>query len=119
MNNIIFHLSTCSTCQRILNELNSSKLMQRCIRSEPLLKTELSELAGLAGGYEPLFSRRAMLYRQMNLGEKLLTEAGYEQLILEHDTFLKRPVAVVDGEIFIGSTKKVIERLKNKLGLSV
>jgi arsenate reductase-like glutaredoxin family protein len=63
----------------------------------------------LAGSYEALFSRRAMLFRQRGLHEKKLAEKDYKNLILEHYTFLKRPVIIVDGQIFIGNSKKVVE----------
>ncbi|MEC8602809.1 MAG: arsenate reductase, partial [Bacteroidota bacterium] len=35
--------------------------------------------------------------------------------ILEEDTFLKRPVFIIDDEIFIGNSKSVIDSLKQKL----
>ena len=37
------------------------------------------------------------------------------QYILDEYTFLKRPVFIIDNEIFIGNAKKTIETLKNKL----
>ena len=37
-------------------------------------------------------------------------------MILEEYTFLKRPVFVMDKEIFIGNAKKTVESLKAKLG---
>jgi len=36
-------------------------------------------------------------------------------LILEEYTFLKRPVAIVNNQIFIGNTKDVVEKLKKAL----
>lgn len=75
----------------------------------------MEEMAFLAGGYEPLFSKRAMLYRQKGLHEKQLSENDYKNLILEHYTFLKRPVVVVDGQIFIGNSKKVVQAAKEAL----
>ena len=48
----------------------------------------------------------------MNLKSKSLSETDFRQLILDEYTFLKRPVFIVDNEIFIGNSKKVIEELK-------
>ena len=45
----------------------------------------------------------------------MLSEADYKQLILEEDTFLKRPVFLIDGAIFIGNTKKTIEAVQTAL----
>ena len=62
----------------------------------------------LTGSYEALFSKRAQLYRQRNLNEQTLSEEDYKNLILEHYTFLKRPVMLVDNQIFVGNSKKVV-----------
>mgnify|MGYP000671450822 CR=1 FL=1 len=51
----------------------------------------------------------------MNLKSKSLSETDFRQLILDEYTFLKRPVFIVDNEIFIGNSKKVIEELKAKI----
>jgi arsenate reductase len=69
----------------------------------------------LAGSFEALFSRRAIKYRSLGLHEQTLTEKDYRRLILEEYTFLKRPVAIVGKQIFIGNTKAVVEALKNAL----
>lgn len=116
MTNTIFHLGSCSTCQRILKELeplDGVRLQE--IKSEPLTEAKLEELKSLAGSYEALFSRRAMLFRQRGLHEKTLSEADYRKLILEHYTFLKRPVAVINGAIFVGNSKKVVAAAKEAL----
>ena len=63
----------------------------------------------MSGSYEALFSKRARLYKERNLKEKDLKEADFKQLLLEHYTFLKRPVLINNDEIFIGNSKKTIE----------
>ncbi|WP_036380551.1 arsenate reductase family protein [Muricauda sp. MAR_2010_75] len=112
----IYHLGSCSTCQRILKELEPLDDVQlQEIKTESITTRQLEEMASLAGGYEPLFSKRAMLYRQKGLHEKQLSENDYKNLILDHYTFLKRPVALVDGQIFIGNSKKVVQAAKEAL----
>lgn len=116
MTNTIFHLGSCSTCQRILKELeplDGVRLQE--IKTEAITEAQLEELKDLAGSYEALFSRRAMLFRQRGLHEKSLSESDYKSLILEHYTFLKRPVAVIDGAIFVGNSKKVVAAAKESL----
>lgn len=85
------------------------------IKKEPIHEKDLEELKELAGSYEALFSRRARLFTQRNLKEKQLTEAEYKDLLLEHYTFLKRPVIVNGDQIFIGSAKKTQEAVKDSL----
>ena len=105
----IYHLSTCNTCQRILKELEPLEgVSLQDIKSEPITETQLQEMKDLAGSYEALFSRRAMLFRQRGLHEKQLSEEDYKALILDHYTFLKRPVTVVQDQIFVGNSKKTV-----------
>ena len=110
----VYHLGKCTTCQRILKELNWNEKTQE-IRTEKITEKQLDEMAVLAGSYEALFSRRAIKYKTLKLKEKILSEADYKQLILEEDTFLKRPVFLIDGAIFIGNTKKTIEAVQAAL----
>ena len=46
-----------------------------------------------------------------------MSEKDYRRLILQEDTFLKRPVALIGNQIFIGSEKKNLEALKKALTL--
>lgn len=116
MGNKIYHLSTCNTCQRILKELQPLDQFElQDIKSNPITQKQLEEMHSLSKSYESLFSRRAMLYRQRGLNEKELSEEDYKNLILDHYTFLKRPVIIVGNEIFIGNSKKTIEAAKTAI----
>ena len=109
----IYHLSTCSTCQRILKELAPLQgFVLQDIKTEAMTEAQVDKMASMAGGYEALFSRRAMLFRQRGLHEKTLAENDYKELILDHYTFLKRPVIIVEDQIFVGNSKKVVEAAK-------
>ena len=111
-----FYLSTCKTCQRILEELPlGEEVTLREIKSEPIKEKELEAMKELAGSYESLFSRRARKFRAQGLHERDLDEADYRKLLLEEYTFLNRPVLVLDQEIFIGSSRKEVEAAKSKL----
>jgi arsenate reductase len=44
----------------------------------------------------------------MDLKSKNLTEADYKNYILEHYTFLSRPVFIIDSKIYIGNSQKNI-----------
>lgn len=109
----LYHLSTCDTCQRIIKELQPLEGFElQDIKTEAMTASQVEAMKNLAGSYEALFSKRARLYRQQGLHEKELSEADYKKLILEHYTFLKRPVIFVDDHIFIGNNKKVVEAAK-------
>ncbi|RMB59089.1 hypothetical protein EAX61_08475 [Dokdonia sinensis] len=105
----IYHLSTCNTCQRIIKEINpSDDVILQDIKTEAITEEQLEEMKAMVGTYEALFSKRAQLYRQRGLNEQNLSEDDYKRLILEHYTFLKRPVMIVNDEILVGNSKKVV-----------
>ncbi|MEO0404556.1 MAG: ArsC/Spx/MgsR family protein [Bacteroidota bacterium] len=113
----IFHLSTCNTCQRIINELDlhNRNVELQDIKVQNVSEAELDMMKEHEGSYEKLFSRRAMKFRSQGWHEKELSEQDYKRLILEEYTFLKRPVLVLEGEVFVGNTKKVVALAKEKL----
>lgn len=113
--NKIYHLANCNTCQRIIGELGADHFELQNIKTEAITPKQLEEMKEKAGSFEALFSRRAMKYRGMGLHEQTLTEADYKRLILEEYTFLKRPVIHIDGEQFVGNSKKVVAAAKAKL----
>jgi len=109
----IYHLSSCSTCVRIIKELKpDSKVILQDIKTECITEKQLDDMKYLAGSYEALFSKRAMKYKALGLKEKSLTEADFKTYILSEYTFLKRPVIMVNEEIFIGNSKSTIEKAK-------
>ena len=112
----IYHLKTCSTCQRILKDVNADGQFElQNIKEVPITEVQLEAMKSMAGSYEALFSRKAMKYRSMGLHEKSLTEADYKQLILDEYTFLKRPIIINGEKIFIGNAKNVVEAAKASL----
>ncbi|MFK7782624.1 arsenate reductase family protein [Psychroserpens sp.] len=109
----VYHLKTCNTCERIIKalELPDDFTFQE-IKSEDITVRQIEQLKELAGSYEALFSRRAKLYKEMGLKDITLSEADYKHYILDHYTFLKRPVIVMNDHIFIGNSAKTIEAAK-------
>ncbi len=113
----LYFLSSCSTCKRILDSWAPlpEELELRDLKQQPLAAAELDELRRRAGSFEALFSRRARLFRARGLHECELGEEDYRRLLLEAYTFLKRPVLVLDDEIFVGSSKKVVVAAREAL----
>ncbi len=107
-------LPSCSTCQRILKEINWKGEIHD-IKNEGVPAELLDRLKENHGSYETLFSRRAMKYKSMGLKNKTLTDADYKRLIIEEYTFLKRPVFIVGNLSYVGNSKKVVESLKAHL----
>lgn len=112
----IYHLSTCDTCKRIFKELQPlDDVVLQDIKTEAITPAQLEEMKLLSGSYESLFSKRARMYKERDLGNKNLLEVDFKVLILEHYTFLKRPVILIDDQIFIGNGKKEIAAAKEVL----
>lgn len=84
----------------------SSEVVLQDIKEEAITVKQLEEMHTLSGSYEALFSKRAKLYKEMDLKNQSLTEADYKQYILEHYTFLKRPVLLFNDQLFAGNSKK-------------
>jgi len=109
----IYYLSTCDTCKRVMSEIEiPSNFVLQDIKFQAITEKELEEMAKLSGNYESLFSRRAKLFQERKLKDKKLTEQDFKNLILEHYTFLKRPVIINKDKIFIGSSPKTVAEAK-------
>ena len=112
----IYHLKNCSTCQRIVKELEiSDDFVLQNIKEEAITPAQLEEMKSMSGSYESLFSRRAMKYKALGLKEMTLIEEDYKKYILEEYTFLKRPVTIVEDKIFVGNSKKVVAAAKEAI----
>ena len=109
----IYYLKTCSTCIRILKELNlGSDVILQDIKTQSITVKQVGEMKNLAGSYEALFSKRAKLYKERDLKNETLNEEDYKAFILEHYTFLSRPVIIINNSIFIGNSKSTIAAAK-------
>ncbi|SDB63556.1 arsenate reductase [Flavobacteriaceae bacterium MAR_2010_188] len=114
--NKIYYLKTCSTCNRIISELNlPADLEFQNIKENPLTESQIEELEKHSGSYESLFSKRAYLYKELKLKDSNLSEADYKKYLLQHYTFLQRPVIVLNNRVFIGNSKKNVESVKEEL----
>ncbi|MFY0630400.1 MAG: arsenate reductase [Flavobacteriaceae bacterium] len=112
----VYFLQTCDTCRRILKEVNLEGFERQEIKANPVTVSQLEEMHSFSNSYEALFNKRAKKYKAMGLKNEIITEQEYRQFILDEYTFLKRPVFIVEDDIFIGNSKKEIERLKERIG---
>ena len=112
----VYYLKTCSTCLRILKELDlPSEFILQDIKTEEITVKQLEHMKDLAGSYEVLFSKRSKLYKEMDLKNQSLNERDYKHYILEHYTFLNRPVIIAGDKIFIGNSKNTVEAAKKAI----
>ena len=103
----IYYLASCDTCRKIIKSLpKDHNLKFHDIKQDPITVAELEKIRELSGSYEALFSKKAQLYKSMDLKNKSLTEDDYKKYILEHYTFLSRPVFIIKDKIYIGNTQQ-------------
>lgn len=113
----IFYLASCDTCRKIIKTLPKGlNLAYHDIKQDPITLEQLEEMHAMAGSYEALFSKKAQLYKSMGLKDKNLGEEDYKKYILEHYTFLSRPVFVIDNKIYIGNTQQNMLQVMKAIG---
>ncbi|MFE3848253.1 MULTISPECIES: arsenate reductase family protein [Flavobacterium] len=104
---IIYYLASCDTCRKIIKSLPKEHDFKfHDIKQDPITVAEIEKMRELSGSYEALFSKKAQLYKSMDLKNKSLTEDDYKKYILEHYTFLSRPVFIIKDKIYIGNTQQ-------------
>ncbi len=114
--NKIYHLSTCSTCRKILAQLNTENVTLINLREENIHKEDLDTMKDQMGSYEALFNKRAQKLKLMPEAEKPKKDSDFKKLILSEYTFLKRPAAILDGKVYIGNDKATVDQLVAVLG---
>lgn len=87
------------------------------IKSDKMTPAQVDQLIKMSGSALALFSKRAVKYRAMGLHERELSEGEMRQLIIDEYTFLSRPVLVLEDQIFVGNSKKVVEAAKQALAI--
>ena len=112
----IYYLASCDTCRKIIKNLpKSAELEFQDIRQNPITPEQLEELYQMSGSYEALFSKKAQLYKSMDLKNKNLTEPDYKKYLLEHYTFLSRPVFIIQGKVYVGNSQPNIHAVTQAL----
>jgi len=112
--NLFYYLSSCDTCKRIMKSLNlTDDITLIDIKKSPLTSSQLDDLYQLSGSYEALLNKRAQKLKDMD--KSTLSEHKIQSLLLEHYTFLKRPVLVYKEELFIGNAKATVAAAKAAL----
>lgn len=115
--NKIYYLASCDTCRKIIKGLpKNNNLVFHDIKQNPITELELAKMRQLSGSYEALFSKKAQLYKSMDLKNKSLSEIDFKTYILEHYTFLSRPVFIIDNKIYIGNSQQNMLQVMKVLG---
>lgn len=96
--------------------LNLEEWELREIKSSPVTASELEEMYEKTKSYEALFSKKSTQIKARGIDVGALQEEDYKALLLDHYSFLKRPVFITDDEIFVGNDKKNLQALYDYFG---
>ena len=110
----VYGLPYCTTCQKAVKYLQERGVAIRefrDVKTQPLSRAEVEDLARKVGGAEKLFSKRAMKYRKMGLHEQTLSEDDLLRHMAEEYTFITRPVIVRGERATAGFSAKRVDEL--------
>lgn len=107
----IYHLSSCSTCKKIIQEINPPVDVELIdIKISNIDEETLDWLKTKIASYEALFSKRAIKFRELSPNQIPVNDNDFKELLLKEYTFLKRPF-IIDGEnIAVGNSKAEIQK---------
>jgi arsenate reductase len=97
----VYGMPQCKTCQRALDFLRYIGVHVaefRDVKTNKLSEAEIRALAELAGSAEAIFSRRAIMYRTLDLDKVTLTEEDKIQHMVSEHTFIRRPLIVTENK---------------------
>ena len=108
----------CSTCKKAKNWLdeNGIEYTDRHIKEENPTAAELKEWAKASGAeLKKFFNTSGLLYKSMNLKDKLPTMSDEEkyELLASNGMLVKRPVLVDGDRVLLGFKAEKWEELKN------
>ena len=106
----VYEYAKCSTCVKALKFLDSKKVSYKklpIVEEPPTLKelTEmLSALKARGGSIKNLFNTSGLVYKEMNLSQKLpeMSEKEALKLLSENGKLIKRPFAIGDQVYLVG-----------------
>ena len=99
-------IRSCSTCRKALKFLDAKGVAYTPVPivETPPSKTELKTMLGFAGELKRLFNTSGLLYRELQIGDKLKTMSEDDALGLlsKHGKLVKRPFVLLKDRGLLG-----------------
>ena len=103
----VYEYSKCSTCRNALKFLDKRgvEYEKKDITTEPPSKSEIEKMIKLYGGeFKKLFNTSGLVYKEMNLSEKVkkMTTQEAIQLLSKNGRLIKRPFLLFQEKGLVG-----------------
>lgn len=114
--NLFLWYPKCSTCKKAYQKLKDLhiKVITRDIKEERPTKEELENWWKKSGlELKKFFNTSGLIYKELNLKEKLpnMTEEEQLKLLATNGMLVKRPILIIDEKVIIGFKEKEYQDL--------
>jgi Spx/MgsR family transcriptional regulator len=105
----VIGITQCNTIKKTISHLdeNGVSFSFRDVKKEPLSPNELAELVKRVG-LETLVNRKGRKWKMLGLSDKVLTDNDLFEVLLEHQTMIKRPVLRFGEAVMVGFDEDAI-----------
>lgn len=117
---VVYEYAGCDTCRKALKYLDEKKIAytkKPIVETPPSmaeLKKMLDYLKAEGGSFRGLFNTSGVLYREMEIGDKIkagLKEDEALRLLAKHGKLVKRPFLLADGRGTVGFKKEIWDKI--------
>jgi Spx/MgsR family transcriptional regulator len=110
----LYGLATCDTCRKARNWLDREKIAHAFVdyREHPLAAPTLKEWARAVGGWDKLVNKSSTTWRNLPpMRRAPESDPEWTLLIKEYPALVRRPVAVLDGNVHVGFSNEGYRKL--------
>jgi arsenate reductase len=110
----VYAYKNCSTCQKALRYLEGRSYELLPIVEQPPTLEELRRMAGYVGGFRKLFNTSGVLYRELGIANRDLSEQEALQLLAANGKLVKRPFLLTSDGGAVGFRPEVWDQVIGK-----
>lgn len=112
----VIGIPNCDQIKKTLSWLNDHKVAHTFVdvKKEPLTRDEIAELA-FKVSFDTLVNRKGTTWKKLAV-QSSLTDEQLLELVLHHQTLIKRPVLVADdGAVLVGFDEEALRHFTEQL----
>ncbi|MDG5767782.1 arsenate reductase family protein [Balneolales bacterium ANBcel1] len=106
----VIGITNCNTIKKTRDWLEEQGIEYsfRDVKKDPLTPNELADLV-MKAGLDTLVNRRGRKWKMLGLADKELSDNDLFDVLLEHQTMIKRPVLRYGDAVLVGFDEDAIE----------